>query len=270
MAVGASWGLQDEFGNATNLSQRIDYGDSYWGSNYGYGLSIMGPSEVFTTEATRTFNGAAFGIDSDFSGTSAAAPNVAGVASLVWSANPNLTAVQVHGILAETAFDLGLQGYDLEYGHGFVNADAAVRRAIAIGLQSAAQWQSAAGAGSNSSWDLSTAEFETEVDDQPLVQGSFGADGWASQSWSGWNTAFAADAGAQVLAAPVGVEPIAALSVQLTQFELAASGPELYAGGFTNQWGSWTAQSSGSIDALIGELQLAALSAELASYSLSA
>jgi subtilisin family serine protease len=273
MAVGASWGLQDQFGNATNLGQRIDYGSNPWGSNYGLGLSIMGPSEVFTTEATPTFNGAAFGIDNDFNGTSAAAPNVAGVASLVWSANPNLTATQVHQILAETAFDLGVRGYDYEYGHGFVNADAAVRRAMAIGLQSVAQWQSAAGVATNSSWDISTAEFSTEADDQLPVQGSFGANGWASQSWDGWNTAFAAAGRAQALAATVGAEPIAALSVQPAQFELAVSGPELselYADGFTNQWGAWKAQSSGSIDALIGELQLAALRAEWASYSLSA
>lgn len=54
------------------------------------------------------------------------------VASLVWSANPNLTAREVHTVLAQTAYDLGRAGYDLVYGHGFVNADAAVRRAIAL------------------------------------------------------------------------------------------------------------------------------------------
>ncbi|PSB14041.1 hypothetical protein C7B65_26795 [Phormidesmis priestleyi ULC007] len=58
---------------------------------------------------------------------------MAGVASLVWSANPNLTATQVQTILSGTAYDLGARGYDPVYGSGFVNADAAVRRAIAIG-----------------------------------------------------------------------------------------------------------------------------------------
>lgn len=33
--------------------------------------------------------------------------------------------------MSETAYDLGTPGYDTTYGHGFVNADAAVRRAIA-------------------------------------------------------------------------------------------------------------------------------------------
>ena len=62
--------------------------------------------------------------------------NVAGVASLVWSANPYLSAIQVHEILATTAFDIGPAGYDIGSGFGFVNADAAVRRAIAIAATS--------------------------------------------------------------------------------------------------------------------------------------
>ncbi len=136
MAVGASWGLSDRNGLSTTPGQRINYdgsdGKDPWGSNYGAGLSIMGPSEVWTTEATSTWGSATFGTDTDFNGTSAAAPNVAGVASLVWSANPNLTAIQVHQVLAETAYDLGASGYDLVYGHGFVNADAAVRRALVL------------------------------------------------------------------------------------------------------------------------------------------
>lgn len=57
---------------------------------------------------------------------------MAGVASLVWSANPYLRATDVHAIMANTAVDLGAFGYDMAYGHGFVNADAAVRQALAI------------------------------------------------------------------------------------------------------------------------------------------
>lgn len=131
IAVGASWGNDDRFGNPRVPGTRISYPGS-WGSSYGPGLSLMGPSEVVTTEANRGSLGVTFDIESEFNGTSAAAPNVAGVASLVWSANPNLTATQVYQILAETAYDLSAPGYDLLTGHGFVNADAAVRRAIAL------------------------------------------------------------------------------------------------------------------------------------------
>jgi subtilisin family serine protease len=93
----------------------------------------MGPSEVIATDATRSSSGSVnFGFNTRFNGTSAATPNVTGVASLVWSANPNLTATQIRTIMSQTAYDLGASGYDTTYGNGFVNADAAVRRAMAI------------------------------------------------------------------------------------------------------------------------------------------
>lgn len=139
VAVGASWGTTDVNGRATQPGDRIAYPGG-WGSNYGTGLTLMGPSEVIAAGATLR-NGTVFFTNetnyvqermNQFDGTSAAAPNVAGVASLVWSANPSLTAAQVRDILATTAYDLGHPGYDLVTGHGLVNADAAVRRAIAL------------------------------------------------------------------------------------------------------------------------------------------
>jgi subtilisin family serine protease len=140
IAVGASWGTRDWNGGMTNPGERISY-SGWWGSNFGQGLSLMGPSEVISTRAANEWWDLNFSYHLNtpqssyfepFNGTSAAAPNVAGVASLVWSANPFLSATQVHGILANTAFDLGSFGYDHEYGNGFVNADAAVRTAIAL------------------------------------------------------------------------------------------------------------------------------------------
>ncbi|XHX76385.1 MAG: S8 family serine peptidase [Stenomitos frigidus ULC029] len=67
-----------------------------------------------------------------FGGTSAANPNMAGIASLVWSANSSLTGGQVRQILIDTSMDLGTPGADNTYGRGLVNADAAVRRAWAL------------------------------------------------------------------------------------------------------------------------------------------
>jgi subtilisin family serine protease len=61
------------------------------------------------------------------SGTSMAAPHVAGVAALVWSAYPSLTAAQVRAVLESTAKDLGAVGKDSDYGHGLVQASAALR-----------------------------------------------------------------------------------------------------------------------------------------------
>ena len=60
MAVGASWGAQDWHGDPTEPGDRISYPD-WWGSNYGYGLSLMGPSEVITTKATDSGWNTSFG-----------------------------------------------------------------------------------------------------------------------------------------------------------------------------------------------------------------
>ena len=124
IAVGAASGTRDSNGLATTPGERIDY------SQYGEGLTLMAPSEVLTTDANINEG---FTYNPLFSGTSAAAPHVTGIASLIWSANSNLTAAEIKQILSETAYDLGQEGYDIFHGHGLVNADAAVRRAIALG-----------------------------------------------------------------------------------------------------------------------------------------
>jgi len=131
IAVGASWGDTDAQGNSRNPGDRITY-PGWWGSNYGTGLTIMGPSEVYTTQAFNSLGNVNFSYVDNFNGTSAATPNVAGVASLIWSANLDLTATDIREIITQTAFDLGAPGYDTEYGYGFINADAAVRRSLAI------------------------------------------------------------------------------------------------------------------------------------------
>ncbi|MBF2016268.1 MAG: S8 family serine peptidase [Rivularia sp. T60_A2020_040] len=132
VAVGSSWGTTDYFGNAKTPGERISY-DNWWGSNYGNGLTVTAPSEFISTSANRDASGNFdFGYNENFNGTSASTANVSGVASLLWSVNPNLSATQIKAIISETAYDLGSQGYDTVYGNGFINADAGVRRALAI------------------------------------------------------------------------------------------------------------------------------------------
>jgi hypothetical protein len=133
LAIGSSFGTQDSYGNAKTPGDRISY-EGWWGSNYGEGLTLMAPSEFIATSATRADASAnyEFGYYDRFNGTSASAAVVTGIASLVLSANLNLTAGQVKTILSETAYDLGAAGYDTVYGYGLVNADAAVRRAEAL------------------------------------------------------------------------------------------------------------------------------------------
>jgi subtilisin family serine protease len=55
-----------------------------------------------------------------FAGTSAAAPQAAGLAALVWARNPNRTPSQVIQLLRESAIDLGPPGHDFDTGYGLV------------------------------------------------------------------------------------------------------------------------------------------------------
>lgn len=61
-----------------------------------------------------------------WSGTSMATPHVSAVAALVWSHNPAWSNVEVRRALEATALDLGAAGRDDYYGHGLVQAKAAL------------------------------------------------------------------------------------------------------------------------------------------------
>ena len=133
ITVGASWGATDWYGNSRMPGERINYPD-WWSSNYGNALTLMAPSEFSSTSATigSSSSSHTHGYDSHFNGTSASTAMISGIASLLWSVNGNLTSEQIKSVLSQTATDLGAAGYDTEYGYGLVNADAAVRRAMAI------------------------------------------------------------------------------------------------------------------------------------------
>lgn len=62
------------------------------------------------------------GFHSPFNGTSASAPHIAGIAALVWSANPSMTADEVRLALLTTADDRGEPGWDTVFGYGLANA----------------------------------------------------------------------------------------------------------------------------------------------------
>ncbi len=55
-----------------------------------------------------------------FAGTSASAPQAAGLAAVLWSSEPGWTADQVSAALRESAIDLGPPGHDHETGYGLI------------------------------------------------------------------------------------------------------------------------------------------------------
>ncbi|QDH68797.1 S8 family serine peptidase [Marilutibacter alkalisoli] len=63
-------------------------------------------------------------------GTSMATPHVAGVAAIIWSANPAATNQAVRNAMTSTALDLGATGRDNYYGHGLVRAFEAVQELV--------------------------------------------------------------------------------------------------------------------------------------------
>jgi hypothetical protein len=94
-------------------------------SNFGDHVHLSAPgSGIYTT-----VNGGTY---ASVSGTSFAAPITAGVAALVMAANPALTGTQVQTVLFNTAVDLGTAGRDNYFGHGRVDAAAAVKLALAM------------------------------------------------------------------------------------------------------------------------------------------
>lgn len=129
-----------------SLDERSNY------SNFGREISICAPSNgiggrgILTSDVRGTFNlqGVTYeaGYEAGdytktFGGTSSATPLVAGICALLLSVNPALTAKQVKAILEGTARRIGnsdsydVNGHSIFFGHGCVNADAAVQRVLA-------------------------------------------------------------------------------------------------------------------------------------------
>jgi type VII secretion-associated serine protease mycosin len=101
---------------------------THW-SSYGPDVDVSAPgASVLTTNCDRAKVGACpyYGDHIVISGTSFAAPNVAGVVALIRARYPTYTPAQVVSRLTGTADDLGYAGWDNRYGVGRVNAFRAV------------------------------------------------------------------------------------------------------------------------------------------------
>jgi len=117
---------------AVGSSTRFDYRADH--SRYGVELDFLAPgADIWTTSPTGTGNEDGDYVATD--GTSLASPLAAGVAALMLSSNPDLTAEQVRGIMQDTCEQIGNEEYDNDpntnryYGHGRINASLAVNAA---------------------------------------------------------------------------------------------------------------------------------------------
>ena len=99
------------------------------------------------------------------SGTSMAAPHVAGVLALMKSVNPELTPQDVDGLLVrgELSDDLGAPGRDDAYGYGLINAQRAVRAALAAGGNPVADNPLLSASAATLNFSASTTSLELEL-----------------------------------------------------------------------------------------------------------
>lgn len=105
--------------NVVAVSATDANGDFASFSSYGPDVGLAAPG----ISVTSTRNDNHYGTES---GTSLAAPMVSGVASLVIAQHPEWSAAQVAQRLEETAQDRGPRGVDIYYGHGLLDAYAAL------------------------------------------------------------------------------------------------------------------------------------------------
>ncbi|MFC7527641.1 S8 family peptidase [Actinoplanes sp. GCM10030250] len=112
-----SWPAADEGVLAVAATDDRDEYAEY--SNAGDYVDVAAPG----SDILSTYPGDGY---ETMSGTSMAAPHVAAVAALLLGKNPGLSPGQIESILESTAVDLGDEGFDPDYGHGRIDAAAAL------------------------------------------------------------------------------------------------------------------------------------------------
>ena len=107
--------------NAISVAATRQNGDRAAFSTIGDQNDLAAPGQLITsTYATTTTD------YRTMSGTSMAAPHVSAAAAAIWSAHPTAAPAQVRAALETSADDLGDTGWDPSYGHGEINATAAL------------------------------------------------------------------------------------------------------------------------------------------------
>jgi len=110
-------------------------------SDYGPKLDFVAPSNDLNSAGSRSYYGvrtidrqgskgySKSNYHSGFGGTSAATPAASGAIALILSAHPDLTRGEMNALLKSTAKDLNTSGFDIQTGHGLINAAEAIAQA---------------------------------------------------------------------------------------------------------------------------------------------
>lgn len=96
-------------------------------SNYGYKISVAAPGvDILSLKSSAVISSSIGTYYSVKSGTSMAAPHVAGLAALLFSKTPSFSNTQVRALIENNANDIGNSGVDQYFGHGRINVSHAL------------------------------------------------------------------------------------------------------------------------------------------------
>jgi|GEM_PF-559962 len=114
---------------AVSATTQSDYIASF--SSVGPAVELAAPGYYIRT----TTMGSGY---ASFSGTSAAAPFVSGVAALMMAANPTMTNAEIRDLMHQNAIDLGESGRDIKYGYGLTQAIVDQPASLNVNIQTGA------------------------------------------------------------------------------------------------------------------------------------
>jgi hypothetical protein len=135
-----------------SLGERM-YVDEGYASNYGDAVAFCAPGQEIVTTDRTDGEGYAGGSDphgdnyASQTGTSYASPFAAAIACLIRLINPALNPEGVGFVLARSAVDLGVPGWDPVFGNGLLNADKALELAPKVIFVSNSETGRLSGAG---------------------------------------------------------------------------------------------------------------------------
>jgi subtilisin family serine protease len=152
-------------------------------SNYGNWITVSAPGvSVYTTA-----NGGGYLYGS---GTSVSSPIVAGLAALVFSANPNLTNAQVVNLITSNADDVGAPGFDVANGWGRINVQRTLQAAYNTPVITTAITSPSGGSQVSGTVNVSVSATSTAAVNRVelYIDGALGGTAYSSPYSFAWNT----------------------------------------------------------------------------------